>query len=1151
MGIGVEAGAPDARVADGSSGHGDGGGDGSSASYTIGGTVTGLAGTGLTLVNGSETIPVSASGAFTFKTPVADGAMYAVTIGQQPSSPTQVCTVTSGSGQAAANVTNVAVQCVTSTFKVSGTLTGVAGTGLVLENDNTDDLALSADGTFTFATPVASGNAFSVTVKTQPSSPSQTCTVTGGTGTIGSSDVTTVVVNCSTDKLAVGGQVSGLAGNGVVLENNAGDDVTVSANGSFAFPTLIASGGTYAVTVKTQPSSPTEVCTVTSGAGSVSNAAVTSVRVVCSTTSFNVGGAVTGLTGTGHVLQDNAGDNLSVAADGTFQYATKVASGATYTVTALTQPSSPSQTCTVASGTGTVGGADITSVAVTCTTNGYTVGGTVAGLVGTGLVLQDNGGDNFSVDQNGAFTFATSVLSGGAYAVTVLTQPSSPTQTCTLSGDTGTVGSGNVTTVTINCTTNSYTVGGTVTGLAGTLVLDNNGEDATINQNGAFAFATPVASGVTYAVTVKTPPGQPSQTCVVTSGSGTVTSGNITGVAVACTTNAFTIGGTVTGLSGTGLVLQDNAGDNFAVTQNGAFAFATSVLSGATYNVTVLNNPTALSQTCTVASATGTVGGANVADVTITCTTNTYNVGGTVTGLVGTGLVLQDNGGDNFSVTQNGTFKFPTQVLSGGTYNATVLNSPTAPWQTCMVTSGSGSGTVTSSDVTTVAIVCTTNSYTVGGTVTGLSGSGLVLQDNVGDNLAVTKNGGFTFATSVASGGTYAVTVLTNPSTPWQTCTVSGGTGMVGGGPITSVAINCATNSYTVGGTISGLSGTAVLQNNAGNNLTLNANGNFAFGTPVPSDGAYLVTVLTNPSSPIAQTCAVTAGGGTVTSANVTSVTVTCTTNKYTIGGAVSGLVAGESVVLQDNGADNKTVTVSGNITFATSIPSGSTYSVKVLTSPSAPIAQTCVVTNGGGTVASANVTNVTVTCAATKYTIGGTVSGLTGTNLVLQDNSGDNLTVNANGAFTFVTSVASGSAYSATILTQPSGFNPCVVVNGAGTVTNANVTSITVSCRAVVGQYTVNSGPVWTSNPPTYTCQAACALLFGGVATSYSCSTTNTSIDHMASVDGWGDSSHCGGNYVSESYDLNTNYNCGSVSCSFSAYVSDHGCGAINYCWR
>ena len=68
------------------------------------------------------------------------------------------------------------------------------------------------------------------------------------------------------------------------------------------------------------------------------------------------------------------------------------------------------------------------------------------------------------------------------------------------------------------------------------------------------------------------------------------------------------------------------------------------------------------------------------------------------------------------------------------------------------------------------------------------------------------------------------------------------------------------------------------------------------------------------------------------------------------------------------------------------------------------PSGQTCSVANGSGTVGSANITNVAVTCSAVAtYSVGGTVSGLSGT-VVLQDNGGDDLSVSANGPFTFAT---------------------------------------------------------------------------------------------------------------------------------------------------
>ncbi|MGH8199645.1 MAG: beta-propeller fold lactonase family protein [Steroidobacteraceae bacterium] len=187
-------------------------------------------------------------------------------------------------------------------------------------------------------------------------------------------------------------------------------------------------------------------------------------------TTYSIGGSVTGLTGTGLVLQDNGGDNLSVTANGTFTFATKVNSGGAYSVTVMTQPSG--QTCTVTSGSGTAS-ANVTSVAVSCTSGSanVTIGGTVTGLTATGLVLQDNGGDNLSVSTNGPFTFATALASGAAYAVTVLTQPTG--QTCTVTTGTGTTGSANVTDVAVAC--------GVATASVGKFAYTANNGDGTIS----------------------------------------------------------------------------------------------------------------------------------------------------------------------------------------------------------------------------------------------------------------------------------------------------------------------------------------------------------------------------------------------------------------------------------------------------------------------------------------------------------------------------------------------------------------------------------------------------------------------------------------------------------------------------------------------
>src|SRR6266571_8537394 len=193
------------------------------------------------------------------------------------------------------------------------------------------------------------------------------------------------------------------------------------------------------------------------------------------------------------------------------------------------------------------------------------------------------------------------------------------------------------------------------------------------------------------------------------------------------------------------------------------------------------------------------------------------------------------------------------------------------------------------------------SSFAIGGTTSGLSGT-VMLQNNGGDNLTISVNGGFTFAAALTNSSPYAVTVLAQPA--GQTCTVANGAGTLAGANITNVTVTCAVNTFTVGGTISGLSGTVVLRNNGGNDLTVSANGSFTFSAPVAQGSPYAVTVLTQP---VGQSCSVVNGSGTVAGANVTNVAVSCVTNTFTIGGTVSGL-SGTGLVLRNNGGDNLAV---------------------------------------------------------------------------------------------------------------------------------------------------------------------------------------------------------------------------------------------------
>lgn len=248
-----------------------------------------------------------------------------------------------------------------------------------------------------------------------------------------------------------------------------------------------------------------------------------------------------------------------------------------------------------------------------------------------------------------------------------------------------------------------------------------------------------------------------------------------------------------------------------------------------------------------------------------------------------------------------------------------------------------------------------TPGYTIEGSVTGLlPNNSVVLENNAGNSTTISVNASFSFSTPVAGGAAYSVTVQTQPT--GQTCTVSNASGVVAGANV-SVAVSCAANSYTVGGTVSGLlPGNSVSLSTTGGSATVSANGGFTLGPALVTQTAYTVAVSVQPAG---QLCTVTNGSGTLEGANVSNVAVACTTTAYTVNATVFGLLPTTSLVLQDNGGDNLTVSNGGTFGFKKGVASRSTYTVTIQTQPSR---QDCFVENGTGTIQVSNVT-VTVVC--------------------------------------------------------------------------------------------------------------------------------------------------------------------------------------------
>ncbi len=263
------------------------------------------------------------------------------------------------------------------------------------------------------------------------------------------------------------------------------------------------------------------------------------------------------------------------------------------------------------------------------------------------------------------------------------------------------------------------------------------------------------------------------------------------------------------------------------------------------------------------------------------------------------------------------------------------------------------------------------------------------------------------------------------------------------------VLAGCGGFVYTsVGGKVTGLTtdSVIVLRNESNYQVKLTADGNYSFR--VASNAAYTISVLLQPN-PVNCTIA-NASGQMRGEAAVTNVDVQCVPN-VKIGGTLTNLGDASAVTLAVNGDTDHptTLTANGPFTFSRYVVDGQAYTVTVASPPSGKV---CVVTNGTGTARMASpATNIGVNCVS-GVPVGGTISGLkANTLLVLSNNGGDAINLQADGVFNFRFSLLDGQAYDVQVTTQPAG-QKCTVNNGKGVASLANPTpasAISVTCVA------------------------------------------------------------------------------------------------------
>lgn len=163
------------------------------------------------------------------------------------------------------------------------------------------------------------------------------------------------------------------------------------------------------------------------------------------------------------------------------------------------------------------------------------------------------------------------------------------------------------------------------------------------------------------------------------------------------------------------------------------------------------------------------------------------------------------------------------------------------------------------------------------------------------------------------------------------------------------------------------------------------------------------------------------------------------------LGLSVNGLATGQSLVVQNQGADDFIISANGFVETAKSWPLGSSYAVTVKTQPSG---QRCTVARGTGTLATggASVLIDCATLAGERNTLGGVISGVSAGQTVVLTTGSEDLALKADGSFAFAGQLAAGAAYAVTVKSRPDGVG-CVVRNGAGTVTTNVADTVAVRC--------------------------------------------------------------------------------------------------------
>lgn len=162
---------------------------------------------------------------------------------------------------------------------------------------------------------------------------------------------------------SVSGTLSGMdAGQQTTLQNNGGDNIVVTANGPFVFPTQLRSLALFSIAVISQPNN--QFCTVIRPTGVIPTDGLKAdvTKVSCAANSLGV--TVTGLAAGNSVSLANAATTLTASANGLASFSGILVGATAYAVTITTQPTN--QTCTLTNASGSIASGVQSVVGLSC-----------------------------------------------------------------------------------------------------------------------------------------------------------------------------------------------------------------------------------------------------------------------------------------------------------------------------------------------------------------------------------------------------------------------------------------------------------------------------------------------------------------------------------------------------------------------------------------------------------------------------------------------------------------------------------------------------------------------------------------------------------------------------------------------------------------